>query len=108
VSKETYVDPQALLPLPLFAPRVHGCVCANARCVAGVHSLLSLPPSPLPPAQAEELKDRVQNPGKYGGGGGGGGGAAAAPAAAAKAAPAAAAKAPEPEPEEDMGFSLFD
>jgi hypothetical protein len=70
--------------------------------VAVAHSLLSLPPS-----QAEELKDRVQNPGKYGGGGGGGG-AAAAPAAAAKAAPAAAAKAPEPEPEEDMGFSLFD
>ena len=72
--------------------------------MAVAHSLLSLPPS-----QAEELKDRVQNPGKYGGGGGGGGGgAAAAPAAAAKAAPAAAAKAPEPEPEEDMGFSLFD
>ncbi len=70
--------------------------------MAVAHSLLSLPPS-----QAEELKDRVQNPGKYGGGGGGGG-AAAAPAAAAKAAPAAAAKAPEPEPEEDMGFSLFD
>ena len=60
----------------------------------------------LPLSQAEELKDRVKNPGKYGGGGGGGG--AAAPAAAAKAAPAAAAKAPEPEPEEDMGFSLFD
>jgi hypothetical protein len=68
-------------------------------------ALLARAPS-LPLSQAEELKDRVKNPGKYGGGGGGGG--AAAPAAAAKAAPAAAAKAPEPEPEEDMGFSLFD
>ena len=71
-------------------------------------ALLARAPS-LPLSQAEELKDRVKNPGKYGGGGGGGGGGgAAAPAAAAKAAPAAAAKAPEPEPEEDMGFSLFD
>jgi len=55
--------------------------------------------------EAEEIKDRVANPDKYGGGGGGGGGAA--PAAAA--APAAKAAAPPPEEEEeDMGFSLFD
>merc|ERR1719183_2031810 len=43
--------------------------------------------------EAEEIKDRVANPDKYGGGGGGGGGAA--PAAAA--APAAKAAAPPPE-----------
>jgi len=55
--------------------------------------------------EAEEIKDRIANPDKYGGGGGGGG--AAAPAAAA-AAPAKAAAAPPPEEEEDMGFSLFD
>ena len=57
------------------------------------------------PLQAEDIKDRIANPDKYGGGGGGGG---AAPAAAAAPAKAAAAKAPEPEEEEDMGFSLFD
>jgi large subunit ribosomal protein LP0 len=55
--------------------------------------------------EAEDIKDRIANPDKYGGGGGGGG---AAPAAAAAPAKAAAAKAPEPEEEEDMGFSLFD
>jgi len=55
--------------------------------------------------EAEDIKDRIANPDKYGGGGGGGG--AAAPAAAA-AAPAKAAAAPPPEEEEDMGFSLFD
>ena len=56
--------------------------------------------------EAEEIKDRIANPDKYGGGGGGGGGGGAAAAAA----PAAAAAAPPPEEEEDedMGFSLFD